>query len=365
MGAQAKLAEVNARIAEHEPTLEPEPARARIPLEAPASPGELRRPQRRPRGAAELDRRSRWAHETFGLVTRHQHVLSLLDDVAKLARGRAPILVLGESGTGKELIAAGIHRLSGRRGTYMPLNSSAVPREVIENELFGHVAGGFTGATQGKAGLFEVCENGTVFLDEIAEMPIELQAKLLRFLESGELRRVGATRNVAVDTRVVAATNRERGALERGEGMRKDLYYRLAHVVVELPALRHRGEDVELLLDHFLARACEEEGKRVALSPAARRRLVSYAWPGNVRQMKAVATRVVMLTHDGHVVSPAELKLEETTVATTLLEELGEAEKRRVVEVLRQVGGSRTEAAKMLGVPRTTLLNKMRRYGLS
>jgi DNA-binding NtrC family response regulator len=365
MGAQAKLAEVNARIAEHAPTLEPEPARARIPLEAPASPGELRRPQRRPRGAAELDRRSRWAHETFGLVTRHQHVLSLLDDVAKLARGRAPILVLGESGTGKELIAAGIHRLSGRRGTYMPLNSSAVPREVIENELFGHVAGGFTGATQGKAGLFEVCENGTVFLDEIAEMPIELQAKLLRFLESGELRRVGATRNVAVDTRVVAATNRERGALERAEGMRKDLYYRLAHAVVELPALRHRGEDVELLLDHFLAQACEEEGKRVTLSPAARRRLISYAWPGNVRQMKAVVNRVVMLSHDGHVVDPAELKLEETTVATTLLEELGEAEKRRVVEVLRQVGGSRTEAAKLLGVPRTTLLNKMRRYGLS
>src|SRR4029077_5306549 len=138
--------------------------------------------------------------------------------------------------------------------------------------------------TQGKTGLFEVCDSGTVFLDEIAEMPMELQAKLLRFLESGELRRVGATRNVAVDTRVVAATNRERGALERGEGMRKDLYYRLAHAVVELPALRYRGEDVELLLDHFLAQACEEEGKRVMLSPAARRSLVSYAWPGNVRQ---------------------------------------------------------------------------------
>src|SRR5205814_158926 len=127
--------EVNARIAEHAATLAPEPAPARIPLEASSSASELRRPQRRPRGAAELDRRSRWAHETFGLVTRHQHMLSLLEDVSKLARGRSPMLVLGESGTGKELIAAGIHKLSGRRGTYMPLNSSAVPREVIENEL--------------------------------------------------------------------------------------------------------------------------------------------------------------------------------------------------------------------------------------
>lgn len=367
MGAQAKLAEVNARIAEHTAALAAEyaPASPRATPGAADAPNDIRRPQRRPRGAAELDRRSRWARETFGMVTRHPHLLSLLDDVAKLARASAPILVLGESGTGKELIAAGIHRLSGRRGTYMPLNSSAVPREVIENELFGHVAGGFTGATQGKAGLFEVCDGGTVFLDEIAEMPIELQAKLLRFLESGELRRVGATRNVAVDSRVVAATNRERGALERGEGLRKDLYYRLAHAVVELPALRHRSEDVELLLEHFLSLSCDAEGKHLSLSPVARRRLVSYAWPGNVRQMKAVMGRIVTLTPDGHVIGPAELKLEETSVATTLVEELGEAEKRRVVEVLRQVGGSRTEAAKLLGVPRTTLLNKMRRYGLS
>jgi DNA-binding NtrC family response regulator/tetratricopeptide (TPR) repeat protein len=374
MGAQAKLAEANARIAEQSaifrpehPTLRASSAVAQHLTGTPPSsdPAETRRPQRRPRGAAELDRRSRWAIETFGLVTRNPHLLSLLEDVAKLARGSAPILVLGESGTGKELIAAGIHRLSGRRGQYMPLNSSAVPREVIENELFGHVAGGFTGATQGKAGLFEVCDGGTVFLDEVGEMPLELQAKLLRFLESGELRRVGATRNVAVDTRVVAATNRERGALERGEGLRKDLYYRLAHAIVELPALRHRGEDLELLVDHFLAEACADEEKHVTLSAAARRRLLTYAWPGNIRQMKAVVRRVVTLTSDGHSIGVAELKLEDTSVPTTLLEELGEAEKRRVAEVLRQVGGSRTEAAKLLGVPRTTLLNKMRRYGLS
>ena len=363
MGAQAKLAEVNARIAEHAASFEP--AASHVTPDSLGVADDLRRPQRRPRGSAELERRSRWAFETFALVTRHKHVLSLLDDVAKLARGNASILVLGESGTGKELIAAGIHQLSARRGTYMPLNSSAVPRDVMENELFGHVAGGFTGATQGKAGLFEVCDGGTVFLDEVGEMPLELQAKLLRFLESGELRRVGSTRNVAVNTRVVAATNRERGALERGNGLRKDLYYRLAHAVIELPALRHRGEDVELLLDHFLSEACEEEGKRVSFVPAARRKLLSYAWPGNIRQMRAVVRRIVTLTADGHAIGMGELKLEETSVATTLQEELEEAEKKRVVEVLQQVRGSRTEAAKRLGVPRTTLLNKMRRYGLS
>jgi transcriptional regulator with PAS, ATPase and Fis domain len=135
--------------------------------------------------------------------------------------------------------------------------------------------------------------------------------------------------------------------------------------VVELPTLRHRGGDVELLVEYFLAEACAGEGKRVGLAPAARRRLLTYAWPGNVRQMRSVVRRVVTLAADGHAIGAGELRLEETNVPTTLLEELGEAEKRRVTEVLRQVGGSRTEAAKLLGVPRTTLLNKIRRYGLS
>jgi transcriptional regulator with PAS, ATPase and Fis domain len=214
-----------------------------------------------------LDRRSAWAKETFSFITRNKVVLDLLDDVAKLSRSGYPILVLGESGTGKDLVARGIHKLSGRSGSFMPINCSALPRDVIESELFGHVAGAFTGATRDKVGLFEACHLGTVFLDEIAEMSLDLQTRLLRFLESGEFRRVGSTKNVAVDTLVVAATNRNRTLLESGEGFRSDLYYRLAHAVVVLPPLRRRGEDVSLLIDHFLTEACDRQRKQVTLRP--------------------------------------------------------------------------------------------------
>jgi transcriptional regulator with PAS, ATPase and Fis domain len=247
----------------------------------------------------------------------------------------------------------------------MPINCGALPREIIESELFGHMAGAFTGATRDKAGLFEVCDGGTVFLDEIAEMSMELQSRLLRFLETGELRRVGSNRTIEVGTRVVAATNRDRAALETGEGFRTDLYYRLAHAVVTLPPLRRRGEDVELLIRHFLAHSCREEGKRVRLTPAAFRRLAAYSWPGNIRQMRAVIKRVVILAQDGHAVAAEELELMEGQAASTLLEELEVAERRRVSEALREARGSRTEAARALGMPRTTLLNKIRRYGLA
>jgi DNA-binding NtrC family response regulator len=354
MGAKAKLAEVSARIAEHGASLDPD-----------RSSSPRRHAARKPRLSADLERRAAWAREAFGTVTRHPHLLSLLEDVAKLSKSDAAILVLGESGTGKELVADGIHRHSARRGAYMPLNCSALPREVIENELFGHVSGGFTGALRDKPGLFEVCDGGTIFLDEIAEMSLDLQSKLLRFLESGEVRRIGAAKNLMVDTRVVAATNRDRTTLENGEGLRKDLYYRLAQAVIELPALRHRGSDVGLLIDHFLDESCMQEQKRVSLSDAAWERLVAYPWPGNVRQLKAAMRRLVLLVPEGHTIAAGELKLDDTSIATSLLEEMEQSEKRKVIEALAQTRGSRTEAARMLGIPRTTLLNKIKRYGLT
>jgi len=357
MGAAAKLEHAKVRLAALTSTLTP-PTPTEQAATAPA------RPQRRPRVETEQQRRSERALENFGLVTRSRGMLDLLDEIEKLARSTSPILVLGESGTGKELIAAGIHRISGRIGAFMPINCGALPKDVIESELFGHVAGAFTGALREKAGLFEVCNGGTVFLDEIAEMGVELQSRLLRFLETGELRRVGANRNVAVSARVVAATNRGRASLEGGEGVRSDLFYRLAHAVVVLPPLRHRGDDVELLIDTFLENASMEEEKRVTLSAAARQRLIEHSWPGNVRQLKSVVRRAVILTADGHEVAADELELGDGRAAVTLLEELDQAEKRRVLEALKQVGGSRTEAAKALGIPRTTLLNKLRRYGM-
>ena len=365
MGAQAKRAEAASRIAKLTP---PKVENAEFTTDAAKgaqSPDKSGRPLRRPRATTELDQRAERAYEDFGLVTRYRPLLDLLDDVGKLARSNSPILVLGESGTGKELIASGIHRGSGLAGNFMPINCGALPRDIIESELFGHVAGAFSGALKDKLGLFENCDGGTVFLDEIAEMSQELQSRLLRFLETGELRRVGATKNVRVNTRVVAATNRERTALEKGEGFRTDLYYRLAHAVITLPPLRRRGDDLALLIDHFLAEARREEDKRVRLSLSARRRMIAHSWPGNVRQLRSVIRRAVILSADRREIAADELELGDGKAATTLLEELEQTEKRRVVEALQQARGSRTEAAKVLGVPRTTLLNKIKRYGLA
>jgi len=362
MGAEAKLAEVTARL---ENLAQPKGTGPSTSHQvADRGPADTRHAPRRPRRSTELERRSAWALENFGMVTRNKTVLALLDDVAKLAPSDTPILVLGESGTGKELVARGIHRLSNRKGSYMAINAGSLPREIIESELFGHVAGAFTGATRDKVGMFEVCDQGTVFLDEIAEMPVELQSRLLRYLETGESRRVGANRNIAVDTRIIAATNRERAALERGEGFRLDLYYRLAHAVIALPPLRRRGDDVGVLVSHFLEEACAAAHKRVHLSATTFSRLASYSWPGNIRQLRAIIKRVVLLGADGHEVAPEELQLGNFEAPTTLLQELGQAERRRVAEALSEARGSRTEAARSLGMPRTTLINKMKRYGL-
>ena len=361
MGAEAKLREAQARI---ESLVQPQGDGACGNVAESGARGSSHAP-RRPRRSTEIERRSAWAYETFKLITRNKALLALLDDVRKLAASQTPMLVLGESGTGKELIARGIHALSLRKGTFMAINAGSLPREIIESELFGHMAGAFTGAMRDKQGMFEVCDKGTVFLDEIAEMSVELQSRLLRFLETGESRRVGSNVNIAVDTRTIAATNRERGALERGEGFRLDLYYRLAHAVIALPPLRHRGDDVELLAEHFLEEACTAAHKRVHLSPAAVGRLASYSWPGNVRQLRAVIKRVVLLGAEGHEVTPEELQLENAEVPTTLIQELEQAERRRVGEALAHSRGSRTEAAKVLGMPRTTLINKMKRYGLT
>ena len=360
MGALAKLAEADRRIAE----MASERAARAGEGSAPAVDAEPIRPRRRPRGSDDLDRRSAWARETFGFVTRNKLVLDLLADVGKLATESTPMLILGESGTGKELVAHGVHRLSGRAGNFMPVNAATLPREVIESELFGHVAGAFTGATREKVGLLESCDGGTVFLDEIAEMSIELQSRLLRFLETGEIRRVGANKNLAVDTLVVAATNRERASLEKGEGFRPDLYYRLAHAVVVLPPLRRRGEDVDLLVSHFLEESCQRHGKRVTLSDGARTRLVTYPWPGNIRQLRGVIRRLVILAPADQRIATDDVQLDAAQVPATLTEELEQAERRRMSEALSQSRGSRTAAAEALGMARTTFVTKMKRYGM-
>jgi len=357
MGAEAKRAEAEARIQRNQP--EPVAVTA-----APAAISTFKRPPRRPRMQSELERRSAWARETFGIVTRNRGILGLLDECAKMAPTNSPILILGESGCGKELVAAGIHKLSGRTGSYMPLNCTTIPREVFESELFGHLAGSFTGATKDKVGIFESCNGGSVFLDEIAEMPVELQARMLRFLESGEFRRIGATRNTASDARVIAATNRDRAELRRGERFRPDLYYRLAHAVVVLPPLRQRGEDLDMLIDHFIDVFNAEHRKEAVLSAEAFERLLAHPWPGNVRELRSVIRRAVVFATASIPIAPEQLDLDAHEVPTNLAEETILVEKQRIEQALKQTHGIKSEAARILGLSRTTLISKMKRYGL-
>ena len=348
--ARAKLESLNDRMrTENEPYV----------------PSELRpRPARRPKVNAELVRRAQWALDTFGMVTRSEGILEMLEDVARVAVSDLPVLVLGESGTGKELVAQGVHRLSGRVGDFLAVNASAVPESMLESEFFGHMKGAFTNALADKVGLFEAAHEGTIFLDEIGEMSVDLQAKLLRYLETGVMRRVGGTRDVRANARVIAATNRSRESMQKGSGFRSDLYYRLAHAVYTLPPLRQRGDDVELLIDHYLAEFNRAAQRRVTLSGAARARLLEHGWPGNVRQLRAVIQKmVVSAPHDGPL-TPREVPLEGGEAPASLNEELEAREIAGIEAALRESNGNKTKAAELLHLRRTSLITKMKRLGL-
>jgi len=358
MGAELKLAHARQRAVALEQRLHEEG------ITEPAA-NEKARPRRRPSGDRELQRKVQWAHDTFALVTRHRPLLEMLEQVATVAVSDIPVLVLGESGTGKELIARGVHTLSGRTGSMVEVNCSAVPATMMEAEFFGSIHGSYTGSTRDRAGLFEEAHQGSVFLDEIGDMPVDLQSKLLRFLETGEVRRIGANTGRRVDARLIAATNRDAAKLQGGELFRPDLYYRLAHAVFTLPPLRSRGDDAELLVDHFLELFTSEERKHVSLSGAARDRLTSYAWPGNVRQLRALIQRLVVQTPDGKVVTPRDIPLTDTFDAPrNFVEEIEGQEKSRIVEALEKTQFVKADAARILRISRTTLLGKMKRYGI-
>ena len=356
MGAELKLAHARQRMAALEQRLRDDGVH-----EHPV--GEKPRPRRRPSVDRELQRRVQWAHDTFGLVTRHRPLLEMLEQVATVAVSDIPVLVLGESGTGKELIARGVHMLSGRTGSLVEVNCSAVPTTMMEAEFFGSLQGSFTGSTRDRAGLFEEAHQGSIFMDEIGEMPVDLQSKLLRFLETGEVRRIGATTGRTMDARLIAATNRDAVKLQAGDGFRQDLYYRLAHAVFTLPPLRSRGDDAALLVDHFLDAYTAESRKRVTLSRAARERLTGYAWPGNVRQLRSLMQRLVVQTPDGVTVTPRDIPLTETAEAPrNFLEEMGSQEKARIVEALERTQYIKADAARVLRMSRTTLIGKMKRF---
>jgi Nif-specific regulatory protein len=289
------------------------------------------------------------------------------------------VLVEGETGTGKELVARGIHGASARaEAPFVAVNCAAVPETLLESELFGHRRGAFTGATQDQRGVFEAANGGTIFLDEIGEMPAAMQAKLLRVLQEGEVVAIGDRRPRRVDVRVVSATNRDLSA-EIGRGtFRQDLYYRIAAFPIRLPALRERREDIPVLAARFVAAAAERHRKRVAgIEPAALDLLVTLPWPGNVRELQNAVERAVALAAEGETIGPRHFSANVAAATsapasappgnaypTSLREARAAFEARHIAGVLRQHGGNVTHAAGALGLSRFMLQKKMKEYGL-
>jgi DNA-binding NtrC family response regulator len=308
----------------------------------------------------------------------------LRERIGRAAPSEARVLVRGESGTGKELVAEAIHHGSPRRdGPFVRLNCAALPASLIEDELFGHVAGAFTDARADKRGLFEESDGGTLFLDEIGDMDPALQGRLLRVLEDGEVRRLGETKPRRVDVRVIAATHRDLEAAVAGGSFREDLYFRLAHLPIEVPPLRERPGDVALLFDHFLDRAARRNRRRrPQVDPRLPPLLAAYPWPGNVRELEHLCERLIVFGGDPLVPddlpaavaegrAPGAVGGADAGLATGVrrldltLRDFRDACEREYVEaVLRRTGWNLAEAARRLGIGRTYLHEKVRRLGL-
>lgn len=315
-----------------------------------------------------------------GLVGKSKPMQEVYTQIEKVATSRGTVLIQGESGTGKELVAKAIHYMSLRKSApFVVIDCGAIPEQLQESELFGHVKGAFTGAIATRRGLFEEAHHGTVFLDDVTGLPLGLQAKLLRALQEGEIRRVGDSRMIQVDVRVIAATNRDLEEEVRQGAFREDLYYRLNVFPIRLPPLRDRREDIPLLAEHFLAQSAEEaKGPPKRLSPDALRVLMNYPWPGNVRELEHALERAALLS-DGELISerdlPPHLTLprEELTVALpedaltipeTTARIVREVERELIRRALARTANNRTEAARLLGLSRRALVYKLKAYGL-
>jgi DNA-binding NtrC family response regulator len=316
-------------------------------------------------------------YEEAGLTGRAPAMIELYKEIARVAPSRSTVLIVGESGTGKELVARSLHKHSPRaEKPFVAVNCGALTETLLEAELFGHVRGSFTGAVSDRKGLWEEAEDGTLFLDEIGETSPAMQVKLLRALQEGEIRRVGASRTVRVNGRVVAATNRDLEKEVRAGAFREDLFYRLSVVTLKVPALRERRSDIPLLAERFLRKASESIGRRLRFSDLALASLISYDWPGNVRELEN-AVEYAGLHARGSEVQAEELpaKVQTSEVRARLatdgsalaalyadLVSLDELERRYLLHVLEATGGNRTRAAEILGIDRRTLYRMAERF---
>ncbi len=303
-----------------------------------------------------------------GLVGASLKMQRVYKVIEKVSQHGYPVLILGESGTGKELVARSIHFLGPRRERpFAPVDCSALVPTLIESELFGYVRGAFTGAEKSKQGLLEAAEGGTLFLDEIGDLPVDLQAKLLRALQEKEIKPVGSTDRVAINVRVIAATNRDLESAIRGGTFRQDLYYRLNVVQIKLPPLRERKVDIPLLANAFLEKFSAPDRPTRTISEDAMRQLMAYDWPGNVRELENAIERAVALgsgpiLHLGDLPSNLQYASAHGLPEKNELVPLEELERRAIFRALRETGGDKLAAARLLGIGKTTLYRKLKQY---
>lgn len=309
------------------------------------------------------------------IIGKSEALSDLIDILNKVVDSPVPILLLGETGTGKELFAKGIHFESPRRDrNFVTQNCATLSETLLESELFGHIKGSFTGAIKDKEGLFSVADKGTLFLDEIGEMPLSLQAKLLRVLQDGSFTPVGDTKSRSVDVRIVAATHRDLPSMVKNGTFREDLFYRLNVVQLKIPPLRQRKSDIPLLVDFILAQAEKKLGRgKKRLSPATLQALSEHDWPGNVRQLQNEIERLVLLSGSEKEISPQFLspEIHESTYENTggepgshLKDSLMMLEKQLITDTLQKTKGNKSEAARILGISRSNLIAKAQSYGL-
>jgi DNA-binding NtrC family response regulator len=312
------------------------------------------------------------------LIGGSSRIRTVYDLIARAAPSRATVLIQGESGTGKELVARAFHRRSARADKpFVTVNSGNLPPDLLESNLFGHVKGAFTGAAFPKKGLFEVADKGTIFFDEIGNVPLETQAKLLRVIQEREFMRLGGVDTIKVDVRIIAATNADLKALTKDGRFREDLFYRLNVILMKLPTLRERKDDIPLLVQHFLAKFADESQKRsLILTPGAMDRLMAYDWPGNIRELENVIERAVVLCGDreigvdlipDHVSSDPHVEVPEVVIPADGIhfrEVITGHERKYIEAALEAAGGVQKRAAELLHIKATTLNEMIKRYDI-
>ncbi len=297
-----------------------------------------------------------------GIITQNPLMFEILETVKKVSASDLPVLVFGESGVGKELIAKAVHESSPRADRpFIPLNCGAIPETMLESELFGHEKGAFTGAFEKKLGILEIADKGTLFLDEVGELPLALQVKLLRVIETGRFFRVGGVKEVSVDVKFLSASNRDLKAAAEQGAFRSDLYYRISALTLHIPPLRERREDIPLLVDHYLKR--HPSFKQKSFSPEAMDALCRYAWPGNIRELQNLVHRTSLLAPQD-TIRPEDLPADLANGRKSSSRRLADMERDHILSVLKELRGQRKKAAEVLGIDPKTLYRKLMEFGV-